>query len=317
MKTVLIDNNVTGINPCVATIGFFDGVHMGHKFLIDYIKGIAEERGLESTVITFDKHPRQVLKLDYMPKMLSTFEEKILLLSKTGVDNCAVLPFNEETSALSAYDFMKDVLRDKLNVRVLVMGYDNRFGHNRSDGFDDYVRYGRELGIEVVPAQALIMNGANVSSSLIRTYLDKGEIEMANKCLGYPYFIAGKVVDGCHNGRKLGFPTANLEVYDKDKLIPAAGVYAVKARTEESVEQKRAMMNIGTRPTFEGRETTLETYILHFKGNIYEQQLAVSFCHRIRSEKKFDSLEDLKQQLALDEQMVNEQFDREHDFLEV
>lgn len=317
MKTVIIDNNVTDIKPCVATIGFFDGVHKGHKFLIDYIKGIAKDKELESTVITFDKHPRQVLKQDYMPKMLSTFDEKILLLSKTGVDNCAVLPFNNETSALSAYDFMKNVLRDRLNVKVLVMGYDNRFGHNRSDSFDDYVRYGKELGIEVIPAQAFIMNGVNVSSSVIRSYLDKGEIEMANKCLGYPYFISGKVIDGCHNGRRLGFPTANLEVDDKDKLVPAAGVYAVKARTEECLEQKRAMMNIGTRPTFEGQNTSLETYILHFKGNIYDQKLAISFFHRIRSERKFNSLEELTSQLAKDEEMVNEQFDIEHDFLEV
>ena len=317
MKTVIIDNNVTDIKPCVATIGFFDGVHMGHKFLIDYIREIAEDKGLESTVITFDKHPRQVLKCDYMPKMLSTYEEKILLLSKTGVDNCAVLPFNKETSALSAYDFMKDVLRDKLNVKVLVMGYDNRFGHNRSDSFDDYVRYGKELGIEVIPAQAFILNGVNVSSSVIRSYLDKGEIEMANKCLGYPYFIAGKVVNGCHNGRKLGFPTANLEVDDADKLIPAAGVYAVKARTEDSVGLKRAMMNIGTRPTFDGNQTSLETYILNFKNDIYDEKLAISFFHRIRSERKFGSLDELTEQLAKDEDMVNEQFDREHDFPEI
>ncbi len=316
MKTIIIDNNINDMKPCVATIGFFDGVHRGHKFLINYIKEIAENRGLESTVITFDKHPRQVLKSDYMPKMLSTFDEKLLLLAKTNVDNCAVLPFNKETSGLSAYDFMKDVLLNKLNVKVLVMGYDNRFGHNRSEGFDDYVRYGRELGIEVLPAQAFILNGVNISSSLIRSYLDKGEVEMASLCLGYPYFISGKVVDGNHNGRMLGFPTANMEIDRTEKLIPAPGVYAVKARTENSLELKRAMSNIGTCPTFGGSKVTLETNILNFKDNIYGEQLAVFFCHRIRSERKFDSVDDLAQQLKTDENMVNEQFDKEHEFLE-
>lgn len=314
MRTVTIDNNITDMPPCVATIGFFDGVHRGHKFLINYIKDIAKDNGLESTVITFDKHPRQVIKSDYMPKMLSTFDEKILMLSKTGVDNCAVLPFNKETSSLSAYDFMKDVLLRMLNVRILVMGYDNRFGHNRSESFDDYVRYGRELGIQVVPAQAFILNGVNVSSSVVRSYLDKGEVEMAAMCLGYPYFIKGNVMDGCHNGRKLGFPTANLDIENCEKLIPAPGVYAVKARTENSLELRRAMTNIGTCPTFGGSKTTMETNILNFKNNIYGEQLAVFFCHRIRAERKFESVDDLSEQLATDERMVNEQFDKEHDF---
>ena len=317
MKTIIINKNISDTKPCVATIGFFDGVHKGHKFLIDYIKKIAEERDLESMVITFDRHPRQVLKADYMPKMLSTFDEKLLLLAKTNVDNCAVLPFNKETSTLSAYDFMKNILRDMLNVKVLVMGYDNRFGHNRNENFDDYVHYGRELGIEVLPAQALVINGINVSSSVIRSYLDKGEVEMAARCLGYPYFISGKVIDGCHNGRKLGYPTANLEIDRTEKLIPAAGVYAVKARTENSLILKRAMTNIGTCPTFGGSKVTLETNILNFKDNIYDEQLAVFFCHRIRSERKFDSIEELAQQLETDEKMVNEQFDREHDFLHI
>lgn len=317
MKTITIGNNIKDMKPCVATIGFFDGVHRGHKFLINYIKEIAEERGLESTVITFDKHPRQVLKSDYLPKMLSTFNEKLLLLAKTNVDNCAILPFDKDTSALSAYDFMKNVLHDMLNVKVLVMGYDNRFGHNRSEGFDDYVRYGKEIGIEVLPAQAFILNGINVSSSVVRSYLDKGEVEMAAMCLGYPYFISGKVINGCHNGRKLGFPTANIEIDRTEKLIPAAGVYAVKARTENSIELKRAMTNIGTCPTFGGTKVTLETNILNFKNNIYDEQLAVFFCHRIRSERKFDSIEELSQQLETDERMVNEQFDKEHDFLDI
>ena len=317
MRTVTIDNNIADMKPCVATIGFFDGVHRGHKFLINYIREIARDNGLESMVITFDKHPRQVIKSEYMPKMLSTFDEKLLMLSKTGVDNCAVLPFNKETSNLSAYDFMKDVLLKMLNVRILVMGYDNRFGHNRSEGFDDYVRYGKELGIQVIPAQAFILNGVNVSSSVVRSYLDKGEVEMAAVCLGYPYFISGKVIDGLHNGRKMGFPTANIDIEGLDKLIPAPGVYAVKARTENSLEQKRAMTNIGTCPTFGGSKTTIETNILNFNGKIYGERLAVYFCHRIRPERKFNSMDELSAQLKEDERMVNEQFDKDNDFMKI
>ena len=174
------------MRPCVATIGFFDGVHRGHRFLIERLKEDAQRTGLESTVITFERHPRQVLSADYQPKLLTTFEEKMLLLSKTGVDNCAVLQFDRQMALLTAREFMERVLSGLLNVKKLYIGYDHRFGHNREEGFEDYVRYGRELGIEVLQNTAFDLEGVNVSSSVIRSFLQEGEVEMAARCLGYP-----------------------------------------------------------------------------------------------------------------------------------
>lgn len=299
------------MNPCVATIGFFDGVHRGHQYLIRKLIADARAEGMESTVITFDLHPRKVLQSDYQPRMLSTLSEKLLLLSKTSVDNTALLHFDEEMARMTAREFMEQILRDKLNVRKLYIGYDHRFGHDRKEGFDDYVRYGRELGMEVVLSQAFELNGVNVSSSVVRSFLEAGEVEMAEMCLGYPYTIVGKVVKGYQEGRKMGFPTANLDTTGFDKLIPASGVYAVKARLENSMEMKRAMMNIGVRPTFGGTETTLETYILNFGEDIYGKMMLVSFAHRIREEQRFPSAEALREQLERDEKMVEEQFEKD------
>lgn len=311
MNTVYLNNATKPGNPCVATIGFFDGVHRGHQYLISQVIGEARSCGMESMVITFDAHPRKVLQQDYQPKLLTTLDTKLILLSKTNVDNAVVLHFDQSMAELSACDFMGKILRDRLNVRKLIIGYDNRFGHNRTEDFNDYVRFGRELGIDVIHAQALTVDGVNISSSYIRKQIEAGEIEIANRCLGYPYTLVGKVVDGYHEGRKLGFPTANLDTEQSGQLVPAAGVYAVTARTQRSMEMKRAMMNIGTRPTFDGHETTLETYILNFSDDIYGQTLTVSFMHRIRAEHKFDSPAELVEQLKKDAETVDKQFEKE------
>ena len=299
------------LQACVATIGFFDGVHRGHQFLIRHLVETARQDGLASTVITFDEHPRKVLQSDYQPEMLSTLDSKLLLLSKTEVDNAVVLHFDRQMAALSAREFMQQVLHDHLNVKKLFIGYDHRFGHNRADTFDDYVRYGEEMGIEVIKNEAFQIDGINISSSVIRSFLKEGEIEMANQCLGYPYTIIGKVVNGYHEGRKLGFPTANLDISHFGQLIPAPGVYAVKARMENMVVWKHGMMNIGTRPTFNGKGITLETHIFNFDGDIYDQLLLVSFVKRIRGEQKFDGPEELALQLKEDEETVLSLFDKE------
>ena len=299
------------LQACVATIGFFDGVHRGHQFLIRHLVETARQDGLASTVITFDEHPRKVLQSDYQPEMLSTLDSKLLLLSKTEVDNAVVLHFDRQMAALSAREFMQQVLHDHLNVKKLFIGYDHRFGHNRADTFDDYVRYGKEMGIEVIKNEAFQIDGVNISSSVIRSFLKEGEIEMANQCLGYPYTIIGKVVNGYHEGRKLGFPTANLDISHFGQLIPAPGVYAVKARMENTVVWKHGMMNIGTRPTFNGKGITLETHIFNFDGDIYDQLLLVSFVKRIRGEQKFDGPEELALQLKEDEETVLSLFDKE------
>lgn len=312
MKTIYYNNEVS-LQPCVATIGFFDGVHRGHQFLIRHLVETARQEGLESTIITFDQHPRKVLQSDYQPEMLSTLDSKLLLLSKTKVDNAVVLHFNKEMAALSAKEFMQQVLCDKLHVKKLFIGYDHRFGHNREETFEDYVRYGKELGMDVVQNQAFSLNGIHISSSVIRSFLKEGEVALANQALGYPYTIIGKVVSGYHEGRKLGFPTANLDISHFGQLVPSPGVYAVKVRMENSVVWMRGMMNIGTRPTFDGRRITLETNIFNFDGDIYDQLLLVSFVKRIRGERKFDSPGELREQLQEDEQTIMDMFDEEMD----
>ena len=311
MIKITLNEGITDVCPSVATIGFFDGVHRGHRFLINNVVKEAASRRLLSTVVTFDRHPRQVLGSDFQPRLLSTNEEKMLLLSKTGVERCVMLPFSEQMAQMTACDFMKKILRDRLGVQVLIIGYDNRFGHNRSEGFDDYVRYGREMGIEVMSAQSFLLHGINVSSSVIRSFLQEGEIEMAENCLGYPYFFTGKVVKGFRVGHELGFPTANIEQDNMLKMIPSPGVYAVKVRIEGTVELKHAMMNIGTRPTFNGTQQTLEVHILNFNDDIYGKMISVAFVHKLRNERQFPSKEALSEQLVKDAQMVEEQFEKD------
>lgn len=293
----------------VATIGFFDGVHRGHRFLIDRVIEEAQQSGMSSAVITFDRHPREVLQTDYQPDLLSTLDEKLLLLSKTHVDNTVVLHFDASLAALTAHDFMRDVLQGELKVRKLIIGYDNRFGHNRSEGFDDYVRYGKELGIEVIRADAFLPDDVRVSSSVIRTCLREGRVEEANRLLGYDYTIESRIVSGYQNGRKMGFPTANLDVTRCQQLLPASGVYAVLVRLKDSVGWKRGMMNIGHRPTFNGTTTSMEVNLFNFSGDLYGQELLVSFISKIRDERKFDSIDALAEQLQHDKVQINKLFD--------
>lgn len=292
-------------NPQVATIGFFDGVHRGHRYLIDQMITVATEAGMESMVITFDRHPRQVLHSDYLPQMLSTFEEKKALLENTPADHIEILTFDEQLAALSAHDFMKEVLRERLNVCKLVIGYDNRFGHNRSEGFEDYVRYGQELGIEVIQAMPLSEPDKEaISSSYIRACLLVGNVWGANEALGYAYSLTGRVTEGFHEGRKIGFPTANLNTDEIGKLVPASGVYAVHVQLENEQHLRPAMMNIGTRPTYDGHMQTLEVHIFDFNGDIYGQQLRVVFDRRIRNEMKFSSPQELAKQLEKDKEEI-------------
>lgn len=295
--------------PYVATIGFFDGVHRGHQYLISRLMEQAAAAGMPSMVITFDRHPREVLGSNYQPRMLSTLSEKLQRLRQTGVDRCEVLSFTPQLAALTAREFMQHVLKEQLNVGKLYIGYDNRFGHNREEDFDDYVRYGREMGIEVIHNDAFQLNQVNISSSVVRSFLDEGEVELANQCLGYNYTVEGGVVDGVQEGRKMGFPTANIEPSYALKLIPAPGVYAVKVRVEGTDEWLSGMMNIGTRPTFGENKLSLEVHILHFSGNLYGRTLAVSFMKRLRAERRFSSPSALRNQLIRDEQAVEELFD--------
>ncbi|MEG1686152.1 MAG: bifunctional riboflavin kinase/FAD synthetase [Bacteroides sp.] len=291
--------------PCVATIGFFDGVHLGHQYLIEQTKAIAKSKGLPSVLITFSVHPRKVMHKDYQPELLSTTKEKIELLTRSGVDYCVMLNFTPELSCMTAHEFMNQVLKEQLHLQVLVIGYDHRFGHNRAEGFEDYCRYGQEIGVEVVKAQAYMMNGVNVSSSVIRLLLQEGEVGMVTKCLGYNYYLDGKIVDGYKIGRKLGFPTANLQVEEVNKLIPADGVYAVKVKIGDNI--CGGMLNIGHRPTLDnGTNRSIEVHILDFSSDIYNQSMRITFVKRIRGEAKFRKIEDLVAQLHRDEAEIRQ-----------
>ena len=309
MNTAFLDqDHISNIGPCVATLGFFDGVHLGHRFLIEQVINEARVMGLPSIVITFDRHPREVLHQDYQPELLTTLDSKITLLEHTGVNRVVVLRFDETMAQLSAKDFMTRVLRDQLNVVKLVIGYDNRFGHNQSEGFDDYVQYGREMGMDVMHSSAFKLNGIEISSSVVRSFLKEGEIELANRCLGYPYTITGKVVDGYKIGRKMGYPTANLDTQSSGQLVPADGVYATKVCIGDTENGLPGMTDIGTRPTFGGQKRTLETYIFNFNENIYGRRISLSFIKHIRKERKFDNVTLLVEQLKKDESIIEDLF---------
>lgn len=308
MKITIYNETSRLDTASIATIGFFDGVHRGHRFLLRQLCDEARQRQLSSMVVTFDRHPRQVLRSDFQPQMLGTLEEKLALLAQTGVDHCVVLPFREQLASLSAQTFMQRVLKEQLGVKALMIGYDNRFGHKRQEGFDDYVQFGKEMGMDVLPSKPLYVGGIGVSSSVVRSFLLEGEVGMAAHCLGYPYTLAGEVVKGFHVGTGMGFPTANLQPKPADKVIPAPGVYAVMVTADG--RQWQGMMNIGNRPTFEGTALSLETHIFDFEGNLYGEQLAVSFISRLRSERKFRSASELTAQLMEDAREAKEQIAR-------
>ena len=285
----------------VATIGFFDGVHRGHGYLINQVVDVARCCGLSSMLVTFDRHPQEVVGRGYVPKLLSTLEERTAMLGKFDISRVEVLNFTEQLSLMSAKDFMKQILYDQLGVRVLIVGYDHRFGHGGGTA-EDYVRWGKECGVRVVEAREL--GEEKVSSSAIRRTLTEGKIEQANKMLGYAYELEGAVVDGFHIGRKMGFPTANL-VVAKEKLIPCRGVYAVWAELEEGKVCK-GMLNIGNRPTMHnGEQISIECHLLGMSDNLYGQTLRLHLTHRLRDEQTFDSPELLREQLQRDMEKVS------------
>lgn len=286
----------------VASIGFFDGVHRGHLCLIEQLRDEAVRRGMGSLLVTFDRHPRTVLSPSQVPPLLTTLEEKERLLRETGVSEIAILPFTLELSRLSAREFMEQVLRRELGVEVLILGYDHAFGHG-GGSLDDYVRWGRETGIEVVRAHEL--SSLMVSSSKCRRLIEEGDVRGAAEMLGRFYTLSGEVVRGFHVGHELGFPTANLQV-DAEKVMPRNGAYAVWATLADG-ERRGGMLNIGTRPTIGNGETTsVEVNLLDYDGNLYDQRLTVEFVARLRDERRFDSRSELMSQLAYDEAAARE-----------
>lgn len=290
-----------------AAIGFFDGVHRGHLYLIDQIKAEAARRGLQPIVVTFEEHPRLALShTHYWPELLTTNAEKLHLLEASGLAGCAMLHFDQRMSMLTSRDFMELVLRDELGVKCLLIGYDHHFGSDLSSGYKEYVKYGRELGIEVLRERPFDADDLRVSSSATRRFLTGGNVEMARACLGRPYLLEGKVVEGHHAGSLMGFPTANLRPDCEEQLVPGRGVYAVRAYVEGF--SYMAMVNIGWRPTLDnGSDQTIEAHLLDYTGDsLYGKQLKLYFYRRVRDEQRFNSIEDLQRQLAIDADTVRQ-----------
>ena len=304
MDSILLHKDIVSGVPSIATIGFFDGVHLGHRFLLKQLSLAAQERQLRSVAITFDQHPRRVLQHDYIPELLTTFDEKLQLLAETGIDGVAILPFNATMAQLSAHDFMQQVLQKQLQVKALLMGYDNHFGRKNNECFDDYAHYVQDLGIEVLPTQPYIYKGIKISSSVIRSFLHEGEVALANECLGYPYTLTGKVGHGFQQGRTIGYPTANLIPASIEQLLPANGVYAVRVKCPDSTTWHDGMMNIGYRPTFDGTAKSVEVNIFNYANDLYDKLLSVAFYERIRTEKKFRNAPELAKQLTKDREMI-------------
>ncbi len=283
---------------CAATIGFFDGVHRGHRHIIDDLIREAREHDLSSAIFTFRQHPRQVLQQDYIPKLLTPWRERERLLAASGADRVVMLDFTPAFARQTAAEFMA-FLHDEYNVRRLVIGYDHRFGHDRAEGFDDYAAAGKRLGVEVVAAAAFAENETNISSSVIRRLLGEGDIIRANEFLGRRYGFDGLVVRGRGEGRRIGFPTANMLV-SPERLLPLRGVYGVEVSVEGFPSAFFGMMNIGCRPTYGGSEETAEVNIFDFDADIYGRRIAVRLFLRLRDERRFGSVEELRRRLKKD-----------------
>lgn len=282
----------------VITIGTFDGVHVGHKKILEKITQSAKELNCESVVLTFFPHPRMVLQEKSEVKLLNTVQEKTDLLKQIGIDNLIIHPFDQEFSRLSAEDFVKTILVNQLNIQKIIIGHDHRFGRNRTANIDDLILYGKEYGFEVEQISAQEINENAVSSTKIRNAILDGNCSLTKSYLGYNYFFSGKVVQGKQLGRTIGFPTANIQIEEDYKLIPKNGVYLVSSVISGKLIY--GMMNIGTRPTVNGINQTIEVHYLDFNADLYNQNITVEVIDYIRNEHKFDSLDDLKNQIKKD-----------------
>jgi riboflavin kinase/FMN adenylyltransferase len=286
----------------IVTIGTFDGVHIGHQEIIEKIIEDAQNSDYESLILTFFPHPRMVLAHELGVKLLNTINEKIELLEKIGLSNLIIHPFDEIFSQLSAEEFVAKILVKKLKIKKIILGHDHRFGKDRSASIDDLIIFGKKYNFEVEQISAQKIDQVAISSTKIRTALLEGNIVLANQYLGYQYSFSGKVVKGKQLGRTIGFPTANIQIDEAYKLIPKNGVYIVKSSIDEKIHF--GMMNIGNRPTVDGKNQTIEVYFFDFDKDIYDTSISVTILDRIRDEKKFDSLEDLKKQIEKDKQSV-------------
>lgn len=294
-----IEDFPSDINTIV-TIGTFDGVHKGHQTLINRINEIADKEGLESVLLTFHPHPRQVLfPEDQQLRLIHTNKEKQDALQKISLQHLVIHEFTKSFSRTKSVNFIRDLLINRLNMKYMIVGYNHQFGRNREGGYDNLLELSEIYDFKIEKIQPQIIDGVSISSTKIRDAIKNGDIKKANKYLCDNFSISGKVIKGNGIGSTIGFPTANIEINNQWKILPADGVYAVKVHINHSTSHY-AMLNIGKRPTILDNRRTIEVYIFDFQLDIYESNIRVEFFERIRDEKKFDSLEGLKVQLEFD-----------------
>lgn len=280
----------------IATIGTFDGIHIGHQKILNSLVRFAKENSLKSVVITFDPHPRKIINKKNSIGLINTIEEKKEKLKTLGIDYLIVQKFDEKFSDTEANKFV-EILKNNINIEKLIVGYDHRFGKNRNADINDLKKYGKELNFEVIEIDALEVEEVNISSTKIRSAIKDGNIGLANSYLGYNFFLNGEVVKGHSRGKELGFPTANLKI-DKDKIIPKNGVYLVKSKIDH--QDIYGMMNIGYNPTFNNKSKKIETHFFNLNKNLYGKIIKIELLEYIREEKRFETVDDLIQRLKLD-----------------
>ena len=299
MREITDITTFTTQQPTVLTIGTFDGVHLGHQKIIERVVATARQEGLLATIFTFFPHPRMVVQHDKSLKLIHTLEEKKQLLQQLGVDLLVVQPFNEAFAQLTAEEFVSTILVQHLNVKRVIIGYDHRFGRNRTANINDMRLFGEKYGFAVEEISVQEVDEVSVSSTKIREALNKGDVTTAEHYLGTPYSLTGTVVHGLKLGRTLGYPTANIQVTEDYKLIPKDGVYAVYSYIGE--RKVYGMMSIGKNPTIEGKGASIEVYFFDFNGDLYDRELTIYFLKYLREERKFSSVALLKKQLQDDE----------------
>ena len=300
MITVQSISNYDKKHNTAITIGTFDGVHIGHRKILQRLINSAKEQKLKATVLTFFPHPRMVLQKDSDIKLLSTLEEKKQILEEMGLDQLIIHPFTMEFSRLTATEFVRDLLVNELKAKRIVIGYDHRFGRNRNANINDLMAFGNTLDFEVEEIPAQLIDDVSVSSTKIRKALEEGDIKIANEYLGYHYMLTGTIKKGKGLGKQIDFPTANLHIEEPYKLVPKNGVYVVKANWNGKVVY--GMMNIGFNPTVDGKKRSKEIHFFDFNENLYDKKIQVALLDRIRDEVKFDSVEALREQLQKDKE---------------
>ncbi|WP_372756971.1 bifunctional riboflavin kinase/FAD synthetase [Mariniflexile sp.] len=286
--------------PTIVTIGTFDGVHVGHQKIVNRLINFGKQAQLKSVILTFFPHPRMVLQKDSGIKLINTINERGAILDALGLDYLLIKKFTKAFSRLSAEDFVKTILIEKLNAKKVIIGYDHRFGRNRNADINDLKKFGELYGFEVEEISAQDINDVAVSSTKIRKALEEGDITKANAFLGYPFMLTGKVVEGKALGRQIDYPTANIYIEENYKLIPKHGSYIVSSIINKKIVY--GMMNIGCNPTVDGDDVTIEVHFFNFNKNIYNKTIQIDLLHRLRDEQKFDSVEALKAQLLQDKE---------------